>query len=68
MRRFLMDDRASTLADIKDYLSDTFGINYTIGGVFDLCKRMHIKRKTCRPVHAYRPQGAVDTYKKNLAS
>lgn len=68
LRRFLMDDQASTLSDIKDYLAGSLGVNYTIGGVFDLCKRLGIKRKTGRPVHAHQPPGGVETYKKSLAS
>ena len=66
LRRFLMDDQASTLADIKNYLSGSLGVNYTIGGVSDLCKRLNIKRKTGRPVHAHQQAGAVDAYKKSL--
>ena len=68
LRRFLLDDQASTLADIKNYLSGSLGVEYTIGGVFDLCKRLGIKRKTGRPVHAHQPPGAVETYKKSSAS
>ena len=67
LRRFLMDDQASTLADIKNYLSGSLGVEYTIGGVFDLCKRLGIKRKTGRPVHAHQPPGAVETYKKKFS-
>ena len=67
LRRFLMDNQASTLTDIKNYLSGSLGVNYTIGGVFDLCKRLRIKRKTGRPVHAHQPAGAVEEYKKNLS-
>lgn len=67
LRRFLMDNQASTLTDIKNYLSGSLGVNYTIGGVFDLCKRLGIKRKTGRPVHAHQPAGAVEEYKKNLS-
>lgn len=68
LRRFLMDDQASTLTDIRDYLSGSLGVNYTIGGVFDLCKRLGIKVKTGRPVHAHQPAGAVEIYKKTLVS
>jgi transposase len=68
LRRFLMDDQASTLADIRNYLSGSLGVNYTIGGVADLCKRLSIKRKTGRPVHAHQREGAVEAYKKSLAS
>lgn len=68
LRRFLMDHQASTLEDIKNYLSGSLGVTYTIGGVFDLCKRLNIKRKTGRPVHAHQPAGAVESYKKNSAN
>ena len=65
LRRFLMDNQANTLADIRNYLSGSLGVNYTIGGVFDLCKRLQIKRKTARPVHAHQPPGAIEAFKKN---
>ena len=67
LRRFLMDDQASTLNDIKDYIAGSLGVEYTIGGVFDLCRRLNIKAKTGRPVHAHQPAGAVEAYKKNLS-
>ena len=66
LRRFLLDDQAQTLADIRTYLLDRLNVSYTIGGVFDLCKRLKIKAKTGRPVHAHQPPGAVEAYKKNL--
>jgi transposase len=65
LRRFLMDDQASTLTDIKDYIAGSLGVEYTIGGVSDLCQRLNIKAKTGRPVHAHQPAGAVEAYKKN---
>ena len=67
LRRFLLDDQASTLTDIKDYIAGSLGVEYTIGGVFDLCRRLKIKAKTGRPVHAHQPAGAVEAYKKNLS-
>ena len=67
LRRFLMDDQASTLNDIKDYIAGSLGVEYTIGGVFDLCRRLNIKAKTGRPLHAHQPAGAVEAYKKNLS-
>lgn len=68
LRGFLLDDQAQTLADIQTYLADRLGVKYTIGGVFDLCKRLKIKPKTGRPVHAHQAPGAVEDYKKNLRS
>lgn len=66
LRRFLLDDQAQTLADIQAYLAGRLGVEYTIGGVFDLCNRLKIKAKTGRPVHAHQAPGAVEAYKKNL--
>ena len=66
LRRFLEDDQASTLADIKNYIAGSLGVDYTLGGVFDLCQRLRIKPKTCRPVHAHQPAGAIEEYKKNF--
>ena len=64
LRRFLMDDQASTLTDIKNYIAGSLGVEYTTGGVFDLCQRLNIKAQTGRPLHAHQPAGAVETYKK----
>lgn len=66
LRRFLLDDQAQTLADVQAYLAGSLGVEYTIGGVFDLCNRLKIKAKTGRPVHAHQAPGAVETYKKSL--
>lgn len=66
LRRFLLDDQAQTLADIQTYLLDRLGVKYTIGGVFDLCKRLKIKLKTGRPVYVHQAPGAVEEYKKNF--
>lgn len=66
LRRFLLDDQAQTLADIQAYLKGSLGVEYTIGGVFDLCKRLKIKAKTGRPVHAHQAPGAREAYKKSF--
>lgn len=65
LRRFLLDDQAQTLADIQAYLAGSLGVEYTIGGVFDLCKRLKIKSKTGRPVHIEQEPGAVEAFKKS---
>lgn len=64
LRQFLFDNQAQTLADIQAYLAGSLGVNYTIGGVSDLCKRLKIKRKTGRPVNIRQPPGAIDFFKK----
>lgn len=66
LRQFLLDDQAQTLEDIQAYLAGSLGVSYTIGGGFDLCKRLQVKNKTGRPVHIHQPPGAVQDYKKNL--
>ncbi|WP_460966062.1 helix-turn-helix domain-containing protein, partial [Spirosoma litoris] len=68
LRQFLLDDQAQTLADIQAYLRGSLGVEYTIGGVFDLCKRLKIKSKTGRPVHIEQAPGAIETFKKSLVS
>lgn len=66
LRRFLLDDQAQTLADIQAYLAGSLGVEYTLGGVFDLCKRLKIKPKTGRPVHIEQAPGAIEIFKKSL--
>lgn len=68
LRRFLLDNQAPTLADIQAYLSDNLGVDYTIGGVFDLCKRLDINLKTDRLVHYQQNKDAPEFFKKTLPS
>lgn len=68
LRQFLHDDQAQTLEHIQTYLSGSLGVEYTIGGVSDLCKRLGIKRKRGRPVNVRQKPGAVDLFKKTLDS
>lgn len=63
LRQFLLDDQAQTLADIQAYLAGNLGVEYTIGGVSDLCKRLKIKRKTGRPVNVRQQPGAIEFFK-----
>jgi transposase len=65
LRQFLLTDQAQTLADIQTFLKHSFDIDYTIGGLSDLCKRLRIKLKTGRPVHYRQQPGAIDDFKKN---
>jgi transposase len=64
LRQFLRDNQAQTLAHIQAYLAGSLGIQYTIGGVSDLCKRLKIKRKTGRPVNVRQQPGDVAFFKK----
>jgi transposase len=64
LRQFLRDDQAQTLEHIQAYLSGSLGVDYTIGGVSDLCKRLKIKRKRGRPINIRQKPGAVELFKK----
>jgi len=68
LRRYLLDDQAHTLADIQAYLAGSLGVDYTIGGVFELCKRLRIKLKTGRPVHCQQDSDELIYFKKPLSS
>lgn len=68
LRQFLHDDQAQTLEDIQAYLLGGLGVEYTIGGISDLCKRLKVKRKRRRPVNVRQKPGAVDLFKKASAS
>jgi len=67
LRQFLHDDQAQTLEHIQDYLLGSLGVEYTIGGISDLCKRLKIKRKSGRPVNIRQKPGAVEFFKKTSA-
>jgi transposase len=66
LRQFLRDNQAQTLEHIQAYLSGSLGVQYTIGGVSELCKRLKIKRKSGRPVNVRQKPGAVELFKKTL--
>jgi len=66
LRAYLTNDQAQTLSDIQAYLAGSLGVNYTIGGVSDLCKRLKIKRKRGRPVNIRQKPGDVEAFKKTL--
>lgn len=55
---------ARSLAEIQQYVRDSFGVSYTIGGLSDLCIRLRIKLKTARPSNYLKDEAAVLTYKK----
>jgi transposase len=64
LRQFLLDDQAQTLAHIQAYLAGSLGLEYTISGVSNLCRRLKIKAKTGRPVNVRQKPGAVEEFKK----
>lgn len=61
---YLREFGARSLAEIRAYLKATCGVDYTIGGVSDLCIRLQIKLKTARPSNYAQDERAVAAYKK----
>ncbi|QDK79556.1 hypothetical protein EXU85_13465 [Spirosoma sp. KCTC 42546] len=68
LRAYLLTNQAQTLANIQTFLADSFGVDYTIGGVSELCKRLEVKPKQGRPVNARQQPGAVEAFKKSFNS
>jgi transposase len=64
LNEYLREFGARSLAEIQQYVRDSFGVNYTIGGLSDLCIRLRIKLKTARPSNYLKDERAVLTYKK----
>jgi transposase len=59
---------AMSLAAIRHHIQSTFGVDYTIGGISDLCGRLKIKLKTARPANVLKDEEQAGEYKKTLAS
>lgn len=68
LNRYLEQFGAKTLEEIQKYLSNSFGIKYTIGGLSDLCIRLKIKLKTARPSNYKKNEAEVAAYKKTLSA
>ena len=54
----------STIAEIAQWVEQSFGISYTEVGMWKLVKRLKIKKKTPRPSHVKKDEGAVERFKK----
>ena len=59
---------AASLGAVQSRIAESFGKNYTIGGVAGLCQRLKIKLKTARPVNIQKDEPRAAEYKKTLAS
>lgn len=64
LNRYLRQFGASSLAEIEQYLKESFGVQYTIGGVSNLCLRLRVKLKTARPANYKQDAAQVQAYKK----
>ena len=54
----------STIAEILRWVEQSFGISYTEVGMWKLARRLKIKKKTPRPSHVKKDEGAVERFKK----
>ena len=63
---YLKEFGAKSLVEIQEYLQQTQGVSYTIGGISDLCIRLKIKLKTARPRNYRQNEVEVIAYKKTL--
>lgn len=64
----LATDDITKLADAVRLLKDQYDINYTIGGMCYVMKRLGIKKKTGRPSHIHKDEQAVADFKKKRRS
>ena len=58
----------STIAEIVHWVKQSFGISYTEVGMWKLVRRLKIKKKTPRPSHVKKDEGAVKRFKKAFLS
>lgn len=65
---YLREFGAQSLAEIRQYLKDAFGVQYTIGGLSDLCIRLRVKLKRARPSNYQKNAAEVLSYKKTLVA
>lgn len=54
----------STIAEIQRWVEQSFDISYTEVGMWKLSRRLKIKKKTPRPSHVKKDEGAVKLFKK----
>jgi len=66
LNRYLREFGARSLSEIQRYLKESFGVEYTIGGLSDLCIRLRVKLKTARPSNYQKNEAEVLSYKKTL--
>lgn len=51
---------------IRDYIKQTFGVTYKVGGVYSLLERLKVKKKVPRPMNVKAEQAVQDAYKKGV--
>ncbi|HEY0426184.1 MAG TPA: winged helix-turn-helix domain-containing protein [Pyrinomonadaceae bacterium] len=66
LNNYLEEFGAHSLSEIQQYLRETCGVEYTIGGLSDLCIRLRIKLKTVRPSNYRKDEAEIVEYKKTF--
>ncbi len=56
--------RFRTAAEIRDWITATYGVEYTVGGVYDLLARLRCRPKVPRPLHAKADLAEQERWKK----
>lgn len=65
-RTYLKTDQANNLADMQIWLQNNLQVNYTLGGISILCKRLKIKLKTGRPTNIRQDKEGLESFKKTF--
>jgi transposase len=56
--------RFRTGAEIRDWIKQTYGVAYTVGGIYTLLKRLRGRQKVPRPLHPLTDQAQQEAWKK----
>lgn len=56
--------RFQTGAEIRDWIAQTYGVEYTVGGIYTLLKRLRGCQKVPRPIHPRTNRAQQEAWKK----
>jgi transposase len=56
----------ATIAQMGSWVEQSFGLHYTVVGMWKLASKLKIKKKTARPTHVKKDEQAVEHFKKTL--
>lgn len=68
LQNYLAQFGAMDLSEVRRFIEQSFGVDYTIGGVSSLCRRLQIKLKGARPSNIKQDAEKVAADKKTLVS
>ena len=66
LRAYLKTDQAASLLQVQTWLKHSFDVDYTLGGISMLFKRLKIKHKTGRPTNVRQKADERNFFKKTL--